>query len=76
LDLSAARPRRYQDVQYRPDLVVSVCDRAREATLPFAAPQLHWSVPDPVADGRRRAFEEAFAEIAQRVTELARVVES
>ena len=50
LDLSAARPVGYAQVDVAPDLVVSVCDRVREDGLPFDAPLLHWSVPraDPV----------------------------
>ncbi|MFP4312373.1 MAG: helix-turn-helix domain-containing protein, partial [Nitriliruptoraceae bacterium] len=48
IDLSAASPRGYDGVAGAPDLVVSVCDRAREAGVPFDAPTLHWSVPDPI----------------------------
>jgi ArsR family transcriptional regulator, arsenate/arsenite/antimonite-responsive transcriptional repressor / arsenate reductase (thioredoxin) len=38
-----------------PDIVVTVCDRAREACAPcIEAPiQLHWSIPDPVHAARR-----------------------
>lgn len=73
VDLAGARPRGYSDVGLRPDLVVSVCDRALEAGVPFDAPRLHWSVPDP-GDGDRNGFEAAFDEIAQRVGRLAAVV--
>ncbi|MGA7271901.1 MAG: helix-turn-helix domain-containing protein, partial [Acidimicrobiia bacterium] len=48
-------PKGYEAVE-APDLVVSVCDIAGEEPPPFAAPRLHWSVPDPVTDGRMRAF--------------------
>lgn len=37
----------------RPDLIVTVCDIAREACARWgvAVPQLHWSIPDPAAVG-------------------------
>ena len=41
-------PKGYDAVAVEPDLVVSVCDRAHEAGFPFAAPAVHWSIPDPV----------------------------
>lgn len=71
LDLSGAVPKGYEAVSAEPALVVSVCDRAREGGVPFAAPTLHWSVPDPVADGSAAAFASAFAEIAHRIDRLA-----
>ena len=71
VDLSGAAPRGYEAIADTPALVVSVCDRAREAGLPFDVPALHWSVPDPVADGRPAAFAAAFAEISERITRLA-----
>lgn len=70
LDLSDARPRSYQDVDVDPQLVVSVCDRARESGLGFEVPLVHWSVADP-AEGDRDAFEAAFEEISRRVEVLA-----
>lgn len=73
LDLQGARPCGYQDVEVEPGLVVSVCDRAREAALPFDAPVLHWSVPDP-APGGLRQFETAYAVLSQRIDRLAQAV--
>ena len=70
VDLSGARPRGYADVRRKPDLVVSVCDRALESGIPFEAPRLHWSVPDPVT-GDETTFEAAFDDIAKRVGRLA-----
>lgn len=65
------RPRGYDQVAFTPDLVVSVCDRARESgTPPFDAPSLHWSVPDP-AGGDRAAFEAVHDKLAVRVEGLA-----
>ncbi len=74
LHLAGAVPRGYDAVSVQPDLVVSVCDRAREAGLPFAAPSLHWSVPDPVAAGTADAFNLAFADLSQRLDRLAAAV--
>jgi ArsR family transcriptional regulator, arsenate/arsenite/antimonite-responsive transcriptional repressor / arsenate reductase (thioredoxin) len=70
LDLTAAVPRGYPDLGTPPDLLVSVCDRAREGGLPFDVPALHWSVPDPVT-GDRAAFDAALQELAARVDVLA-----
>lgn len=72
LDLSSSVPKGYEGVAGRPELVVSVCDRAHEAGVPFGAPMLHWSIPDPVLAGTQSAFQSAFAEIATRVDRMAR----
>lgn len=71
LDLRAATPRHYRDLDVAPDLVVSVCDRVRERPVELTAPRLHWSIPDPVPRGRR-AFEDAFTRLAVRVDRLVR----
>jgi protein-tyrosine-phosphatase len=71
VDLSAAAPRGYKGLDVDPTLVVSVCDRAHEGEMPFEAPVLHWSVPDPVAAGNAAAFTRAFDEIADRIESLA-----
>jgi ArsR family transcriptional regulator, arsenate/arsenite/antimonite-responsive transcriptional repressor / arsenate reductase (thioredoxin) len=71
VDLSSAVPRGYAAVALEPSLVVSVCDRAREGAIPFDAPQVHWSVPDPVEAGSAAAFSRAFDEISERVEWLA-----
>jgi protein-tyrosine-phosphatase len=64
-------PRGYDDVPFDPDLVVSVCDRALESgPPPFAAPVLHWSVPDPAA-GDRDDFERTYRRLAERIDRLA-----
>jgi len=69
LDLSSRVPRHRDALEGpAPDLVVSVCDRAREAG--GCAPQLHWSVPDP-AGGTAADFEAAFRQLADRVEVLA-----
>lgn len=71
LNIAGSAPKGYDAVTVEPDLVVSVCDRAREADLPFDAPQLHWSIPDPLRVGTQDAFRSAFADIARRIDELA-----
>ena len=70
IDLTGARPRGYDAVERAPDLVVSVCDRAREAGPVFEAVTLHWSVPDPIAGGPE-LFEAAYSELAARIEVLA-----
>ncbi len=72
IDLGRAVPVGYEAVTIAPDLVISVCDRAREAPPPpGSAPRLHWSIPDPVLVGTDRAFRDAFSEIAARIDRLA-----
>lgn len=72
VDLTGAIPRGYDEVGVEPDVVVSVCDRAREGGVPFGGVRLHWSVPDPATAAEdRAAFEAAFADIAERVFLLA-----
>ena len=70
VDLSSAVPRGYRQIDRMPDLVVSVCDRARESGARFDAPRLHWSVPDPVSRNDISAFRSSFGEIAGRVERL------
>jgi len=75
LDLSGFQPKGYEGLKATFDLVVSVCDRARETAPPLAAPALHWSVPDPVAGRGLTAFRSAFSEIDRRIDRLAISVE-
>ncbi|GIW05624.1 MAG: protein-tyrosine-phosphatase [Dehalococcoidia bacterium] len=60
-----------------PDLVITVCDRAREACAPaLSVPQLHWSIPSPVdapEAERLAAFRRVRDEIGERVSRLAAV---
>jgi protein-tyrosine-phosphatase/DNA-binding transcriptional ArsR family regulator len=71
IDLAGHEPKGYDAVGVAPGLVVSVCDRAHEAGVPFDAPAVHWSVPDPVRVGTTSAFRSAFLEIERRVDVLA-----
>lgn len=62
-------PRRLDQVLADRDFIVTVCDSAHEELgRPDA---LHWSIPDPALVGTARAFDLAFDEIAQRISELA-----
>lgn len=76
VDLEGARPRSYDDLSTAADLVVSVCDVAREDEPPFPAPaRLHWSIPDPADAGTEAAFRTAWQTIARRVDVLAEAIE-
>ena len=69
LPLRGSRPRAMHDVLQAEDFVVTVCDAAHEHM--GAAARLHWSIPDPVPDGRDEAFDRALDELSQRVGDLA-----
>jgi arsenate reductase len=53
------------------DFVITVCDRALEQCPVFpGADMIHWSFPDPAeadAGHQRRAFEETFSGLTQRI---------
>ena len=68
-DLPDARPQHLDDVAGHGDLVVTVCDRAHEELGDRS--RVHWSVPDPVPEGTRTAFDRAYDELAARVDHLA-----
>ncbi len=70
VDLTGAQPKPFSSIVGRPDVVVAVCDRSYEGSIPFPAQRLHWSIPDPVANGRLDGFRSAFEEIATRVDRL------
>jgi protein-tyrosine-phosphatase len=70
LDLRGATPKSFQHVTGKPELVVTVCDVANEGDIPFSAERKHWSIPDPVTDGRIGAFRSAFKEIQIRIDRL------
>jgi ArsR family transcriptional regulator, arsenate/arsenite/antimonite-responsive transcriptional repressor / arsenate reductase (thioredoxin) len=70
VDLRGAVPSGYDTISATPDLVISVCDRAREAALPISDTRLHWSIPDPVLVASKKAFHDAFVEISERIERL------
>lgn len=67
LDLATATPRLLDDSAKRPDLVVTVCDRAHEE-LADHPDWLHWSIPDPVPSNTKAAFDGAVAELRERIS--------
>ena len=69
LPMRRLRPRHIGDVRQDGDLVVTVCDLAREELGPDTA--VHWSVRDPVPVGDPASFDAAMAEIGHRVERLA-----
>lgn len=69
LRLAPRIPRGLDDVIAAGDLVITVCDRAYEELRRRDA--LHWSVPNPGLVGTDAAYDEAFEQIAARVTALA-----
>jgi protein-tyrosine-phosphatase len=73
LEMGATRTRSLDEVTERPELVVTVCDVAREELrpLPEGVRLLHWSIPDPARGGSPSAFDLALAGITSRVEALA-----
>jgi ArsR family transcriptional regulator, arsenate/arsenite/antimonite-responsive transcriptional repressor / arsenate reductase (thioredoxin) len=68
LELRPARPVHLADVVRPEDFVVAVCDHAYEELGRVA--RLHWSVPDPAARDDEPAFDDAFANLDDRVRRL------
>jgi protein-tyrosine-phosphatase len=58
------------------DLVITVCDSARDACpfFPGARTQVHWGLPDPAEhtepDSARRAFRETYEVLERRIGQL------
>jgi protein-tyrosine-phosphatase len=73
LDLRNARTRSLDELDERPDLVVTVCDVAREELprFPDRVRLLHWAIPDPARSGSSTAFDRSLARITSRVETLA-----
>jgi protein-tyrosine-phosphatase/DNA-binding HxlR family transcriptional regulator len=69
LPLPRRRPRHITEVRDEGDLVVTVCDMAREELGRQSA--VHWSVPDPVRAGDPASFDAAVADLSHRVGYLA-----
>ncbi|MBX3314085.1 MAG: helix-turn-helix domain-containing protein [Actinobacteria bacterium] len=70
IDLADAEPTTLALDASATALVVTVCDRAHEELDPDPG-WLHWSIPDPVPDGRARAFDRTVAELRDRIVALA-----
>ena len=69
LDLTHASPRSLTEVDTRPALTITVCDQAHEELDPDAG-WLHWSIPDPVPEGTRAAFDATVTELRRRISDL------
>jgi ArsR family transcriptional regulator, arsenate/arsenite/antimonite-responsive transcriptional repressor / arsenate reductase (thioredoxin) len=74
VDLRDAVPRPLSDLDVEPDLVITVCDRAHEELAGARWRELHWSVPDPSRDGRRRVFDTTVARLVDRIARVAPAV--
>ena len=68
LALAGSAPRKAVGLVEDTDFVITVCDRAHEE---FPGGTVHWSVPDPMLRDSDAAFEEAFGDLARRVSQLA-----
>jgi protein-tyrosine-phosphatase len=66
LDLTAAAPRLFVRTDDA-DLVVTVCDQAHEELDP-EPDWWHWSLPDPVDDGRASAFDAVLTQLDDRIS--------
>ncbi|MGA7757256.1 MAG: helix-turn-helix domain-containing protein [Ilumatobacteraceae bacterium] len=69
LDLSRAEPRVFE-LAGPAELVVTVCDQAHEELDPEPG-WWHWSLPDPVEDGRAAAFDAVITELDDRIRAVA-----
>jgi len=69
LPLPRLRPRHISAVEDEGDLVVTVCDLAREEL--GSQVTVHWSVPDPVPAGDPASFDVAVTDLSDRVGRLA-----
>lgn len=78
IDWSGREPKGLDAVIGRPwDVVITVCDRARDAcpVFPGRPVTAHWGLPDPAeSDGtpaeRRKEFEATYRELARRIGPL------
>jgi protein-tyrosine-phosphatase len=66
LDLAGAVPRSLDGLEIAAYQVITVCDRAHEELDPVGS-WWHWSVPDPVPDGRPTAYDAALRRIDERI---------
>lgn len=73
-ELGDMRPQHLADVPGPVDLVVSVCDQARESLPRGERPSLHWSTPDPADAGTDEAFDRTLELLRPRIAALARCV--
>lgn len=74
IDWTAARPKTIDEIQAQPwDLVITVCDNAKETcpVFPGHPAFAHWGMPDPAAvtddEERRRAFRDTYQVLSRRI---------
>lgn len=76
IDIEYQQAKSITDLQdYRPDIVITVCDKAREVCEPcFDAPlQLHWSIPNPTHEtdeAQHYAFQQTRDLLLERIRGL------
>jgi protein-tyrosine-phosphatase len=83
IDLTGRRSKHVRELARRRfDYVVTLCDRVREVCpeFPGSPERIHWSVPDPAAEGGDDresfpAFERAAAELDSRIRFLLQAIE-
>lgn len=66
LTVPLVRPRHLRDVQTKHDVIISVCDEAREH-VEAREEWLHWSLPDPAKSRSLRAFKRTIDELNERI---------
>ena len=59
-------PRHIDEVSINVDVVVTVCDQARE-NIECPLTWLHWSIPDPATSRSATAFDKVVSELKQRI---------
>lgn len=74
VDISGYQSKGFDAVQGTPDMVITVCDKAREIcpAFPAGTQQLHWGFPDPTAiinaESRASAFTHTARQLHTRIS--------
>jgi arsenate reductase len=74
IDISGQRAKDVSEVQGPPDIVITLCDEAREACpiFPGSPRYLHWNLPDPAATLDEAAARAVFRSIRDSLARLIR----
>ena len=73
IDISHQRSKDVSEITRPPDIVITLCDDAKEAcpVFPGAPRFLHWGLPDPsAASGDEEARTDAFRQVRDTLAEL------